>query len=58
MGYIAKRALTLKVLFPGEDGAWWLEVEQDRQINKQQTEWMILYGKTDRHIKTKVFFKT
>ena len=41
MGYIAKRALTLKVLFPGEDGAWWLEVEQDRQINKQQIGWMI-----------------
>ena len=37
MGYIAKRALTLKVIFPGEDGAWWLEVEQDRQINKKQT---------------------
>ena len=42
MGFIAKRALILKVLFPGEDRAWWLEVEQDRQINKQQTGWMIL----------------
>ena len=52
MGFIAKRALTLKVLFPGEDRAWWLEVEQDRQINKQQTEWMIYRdSQTDRHIK-------
>ena len=25
----------------GEDAAWWLEVEQDRHINKQQTGWMI-----------------
>ena len=37
-GAISRREL---VLFPGEFRAWWLEVELDRQINKQQTVWMI-----------------
>ena len=42
LGYIAKRAQNLIFIFPGEDVAWWLEVEKGRQKNKQQTGWIIL----------------
>ena len=45
-------ALNLKVIFPGEDVAWWIEVEQGRQVNNQQTRWIIYRdSQTDRHIK-------